>query len=466
MLIEEVSESEDEGGTTPASEKTITSLLSDQSHIENTLSLELRHQALELVKSIEVSTSDLSKLPETLLALLTQIIKPLFSKSTTTKLTSTGRKKLGTNTSLPDSITRFSDGSLWGDDDHRPLWKNGWTPTLLIYILRSYHEISDQALRKKTLEDQFYLLIPAILHQLDDAEIQYKCDGCRCLQSLCEILRDAQSMILKRSGLTDVFIDALKNDFSLFPTLTPEEESLQLYQTLYPAYRALVQARFHVVKQENHVGGLEEDSRQKYLTLLLRHSLLHSLSHLFTGSGLGSTTSVKLSTFFISQLSWLISDIGLAFVVHLQYILPLLRNVLMDPFGTTSPELLLFSVKACQKVVEVCRPRIKERWWGEVLRGVVGCWVNVVDEMGDLKDTKIRHGLEDVMKELKMLAHLLEDVVGEDFADAKRVLLVEEPELQGLFDGNLSKTKTTEQNKIPPTGIRSSNASESPLPEL
>lgn len=412
-------------------------VLQDESHIEKPESKALRLRARNIVQASS------SELLDALLDLLTSVIKPLFSESSHPKLTSTGRKVL-VNNSLPGSITdRFSSFEL-EDGTNRPLWKNGWTPQLLLHILGKYTEIGNADKQKKTIEAHFYLLVPPILKQLDDMQIAYKASGCRCLEALCTFLLKVKSTILKQSGLMDVFVDALKNDFSMLPTLTPEDESLTLYEALYPAYRSLVKThsegmnerRSSSIKTSASQAGLDDSKRQSYLTLLLRHQLLHALVHLSTATGGGSTTSVPLSTFLFSQISWVVSDMGLSAVVHLQTILPLLRNVLVDPFATSAPSMLLETIKALQEIVQVCWPRIKEKWWGECLRAIVTCWLNVCDDEADLpsrKDVSRDLTLGKVKQQLQITACLLEDVVGRELGKATEDLIAEAQGLTGLF---------------------------------
>ena len=52
------------------------------------------------------------------------------------------------------------------------------------------------------------------------------------------------SALLQHTGLGEVFYDALMPCLSYLPTLTPEEESIQLLATVYPTLLALIQTRF------------------------------------------------------------------------------------------------------------------------------------------------------------------------------------------------------------------------------
>lgn len=436
-------------------ERPIEVILKDDSHADRAESRSLRLHALDLVMCT-TNVEDINALPDTLLDLLNQVIRPLFSKDKHSKLTSTGRKNL-VDQNLPAGLDRFSSDSIF-DSDKRPLWKNGWTGPLLRYVLSSYRRISDKLLRKKTLETHFHLLVPPILHQIDDIDIVYKVSGCQCLEILCDSLRNVQSEIMKRSGLADVFIEALKNNFSYLPTLTPEDESLMLYQALYPTFRSLLKARFLTGNDTPGLTGStplvtvfgdaskapraqstnsEEPLRRSYLTLILRHQLLYSLAHLSAGTGGGGTTNIPLSTFLISQLRWIFTDMGLASVIHIQTILPLLRNILSDPFGTASPSMLLETIKSLIALIQMTWPRIQEKWWNECLRGIVNCWLNVVDDEGDVRDNSRKDLLVTVKHELKVAACLLEDIVGKPFMTACTDLAEDEPVLKELFDGKL-----------------------------
>lgn len=423
-------------------ERPILTVLSDRRQPETEASHDLREETINLIQPLELL--DLSRLPETLCDLLSNIIKPLFSKSKSERLTSTGRKNLVTNDPLPASVTRFA--GLFEDDKPQAPWKNGWTGALLVYILQSYSKIDDESLRRKTIEGQFYLIVPAILHQLDDLDVTYKSSGCKCLNILCDVLLSVESAILRKSGLTDVFVDALKRDFSMIPTLTPEDESLRLFEAMYPAFRALVKARFAGISIKDKK---EQAVKQQYLTLMLRHQLLYSLTHLSTGSGSGSAMSLLLSTFLVSQVGPLFQDMGVAGVVHLQDVLPMLRNVISDPFATSTPELLLASLKSMLDIVQVCWARIRDVWWGECLRGAIACWLNVVDDEKDIREIAMAQKLKLVKLELKTLTSLLEDVVGQPFESAKKALIQEEPELKTLFDPELvSESSNALMNRI------------------
>ncbi|KAL2437057.1 hypothetical protein ABEF95_016138 [Exophiala dermatitidis] len=531
----------------------------------------LRRQAHDLIAA---STTDASALPDTLVELLTQVIKPLFTNTKHPALTATGRKNLVSNQHpLGSSFTRQFSSS---DDDREKPWKSTlFTVPLLRYILASYNHPSaepgglQEGKAKSTIESHFFLLVPPILNLIDDSDASYKAAGCSLLRMLCQVLVAVRSDMLKRTGLGDVFVDALRANFMLLPPLTPEEDSLAVLTELYPAFLDLVDARFVKLNGETGVrkdisvsrstpsptpasaqktaaaGGITEvtdpdvqmvtdvkphrenvdqasgpssttstsiprtkaeevhihdstsspaqsnhtstNSSQSYfkkttiipqdagpedqkeihlrlslLTLLYRHGILRSLHHLTSSASgsLGTTTSVPLTTFLVNQICPVFRRLDIVSVKHLQSLVPMLRVSLMDPFLLTSTTtekdaslslpLAVLDVLDC--IVALCTPRVRDRWYPEILRGVVGCWLNCVDDVllettgsGDKSKSKsvgavagadANQHLKTVMDSLKSLIRLLgsgQVVPKAEWESVRNRLVGEEKDLEALF---------------------------------
>lgn len=416
---------------------------------EHPQSQDVRKAAISLLST----HTDVEKL---LQDLLSNVVRPLFSKQQHPNLTVTGRKKL-----VPDAPidSRHSNTIDW--DDELKVWRNGWTCDLLAFILSQYPALPFDR-ERSAFESQFHLLIPPVLNLIDDGNIEYKAQGCKLLRLLCEHVTHSQSDILKRTGLSDVFSDALRTNFMHLPTLTPEEESLALLSELYPAFRALVEARFPITPWREAGGGKEgtvltlrpatnttsatesaktttpnltaltapslgpdtkdKDNRQSMLDLILRHGILASYTH--------AVDYVRITTLLLHEASFLISMMGIYSAKYLQILLPLLRNVLCNPFGTVCVPLLMRALECMEMLIKVCWPRIREKWWGECIRGIVGCWVQIADDESHGKKPE----LESVKGKLRDASRLLEGVVGEDFGNAKQRLVDEDNVLKGLFD--------------------------------
>lgn len=453
---------------------------------ESASTASLRHKAHDLISSSGNKSSQLSSLPETLLELLTQIIKPLFSSTKHPSLTSTGRKNLLPGQHSSSGIpVRFSTSQDFFDQDAddallqlKPWRTTRMTIPLLRYILQTYSLIEPAAtLRKATLEAHFHLLVPAVLNLIDDGDADYKAAGCSLLRRLCEALCDVQSEIVRRTGLGDVFADALKANFMLLPTLTPEEESLAVLPELYPAYLALVDAWFvgyaspapsdhdtataasttpkTTTTTTTKISGDESLRRRRnqLLTALYRHGVLASLTHLSSSSaGTFSTTiSAPLTSFLLSQIPPVFERMGLSSVTHLQTLLPMLRGGLMDPFSLAAPAMVSAALDVLRCVLVVCAPRVRDRWAPEILRGLVGCWCNLVDEArgdsvlggtrggkDDNKDNGAAAKLEELKQEVrravKMLGNVMAEQRREDWNEWTEKLIAEDADLKELFD--------------------------------
>ena len=367
------------------------------------------------------------QLPEALLELLTQITKPLFSGGHS-QVTPAGRKPAyASPATLPHAVSVSFD-------EVKP-WKIPLTVPLLTFVLNAYPALP-QARRREVLEAQFPLLIPPILNMIDDMAAASKADGFKLLILLDEAILAAKSDILKRSGLINVFFEATKPNFMLLPTLTPEDEALLVLKQLYPAALATIRAGFDV----NHATGMQEkttagsgqesEKRQVYLKVLLRQGILASLSHLGAGT---STSFIPLTTFLVEELGEIVGVIGLPAVAHLQAIMPMLRGLLIDPFGTAAPELLMTTLKTMEVVVSICAPRIQKQWWPECLRALVGCWCNILDEednpkkVAELGEVKAR-----IASVTRSLARIVDK---QDWVAVKGQLLAEDEDLQDLFSG-------------------------------
>ncbi|EXJ55310.1 hypothetical protein A1O7_08237 [Cladophialophora yegresii CBS 114405] len=425
----------------------------------------LRHKAHAIISTIDSST--IEQIPATLLDLLTQIIKPLFTRTRHPHLTSTGRKSqvAAPPASIANRFLDTSDGSGFND----PPWKTSTPLTipLLEYILTSYSALPAEdadtpkdTLRGRTVEAHFHLLVPPILNMIDDAApTPYKSAGCKFLATLCEVLTSTHSEILKRSGLADVMVDALRTNFLTLPTLTPEEDSLALLGEVYPAFLGVVDARFVVLMRKLGSPSIQAKAQdasagsdvakdadfipyQAMLTLVYRHGIMASLAHLSASSNAGSgslsnTISVPLTVLLLRQIPPVFSRMGIHSVTHLRGLLPTLRASLMDPFVLAAPDMVGAILDVVDCVCDVARARIQQKWWPEVLRGLIGCWVNCVDEKETIPAGKTAASathLEDIMARLRRMVKSLGEIVDpNEWSEVKKTLVEEEDDLRALF---------------------------------
>ncbi|RVX67202.1 hypothetical protein B0A52_08636 [Exophiala mesophila] len=387
----------------------------------------IRQDALDIISSHSPSEDD-STIPTALLDLLTQVIKPLFTRTQHPALTATGRKNLLPQ--QPSIGARFTTSLI--DDNLKP-WKTPFTFSLLDYVFQSYAALPTN-LQQTTVESHFHLLVPPILNMIDDSDPNYKANGCQLLHQLCTVLISTKSNMLQKTGLADVFMDALRANFMLLPTLTPEAESLLVLTWLYPAFLSTIDARY--ITSLNHPTHTFPDraskdyiNRQNHLKLVLRHGVLASLNHLSAGQSFTNTISVQLTVFLVRQLPPIINSIGIESVRYLKEILPMMRAGLMDPFVLVASELVLEILSVLETIMTACGPRIAQKWWPEILRGCVTCWLNCVDE-GWPK----REALRDVEAGLKKVVRCLSGIVDDkEWTDTATQLMDQEEDLKPLF---------------------------------
>jgi len=324
--------------------------------------------------------------------LLVFVIKPLF---------------IGT---APSSAyrARFSDSP-------EKLWKHSapWSVDVLRWILDQYGTL-EVSLQKSAIEYQFPFLVPPILTLLDDGETAAKIAGCDLLRVLCSDLVNCESRILKRTALTKVFEDSLAHNMLLLPSLTPEEESLQILSSLYPAYRALVAASFlaNPSLAASNAGKLTAAPKDRYLItreLLDQHTLRQAMLDRMLRSGIlagymHASDHVQIATLLVSEMSRAVTLMGASSAKYLSTLLPLLRSILANPLGTAHLPLLESAVLALRELIFQCWPRIAEIWWEECLRCVVGLWLLLYDEeqstIQELKDSA--KGLMDMLLQVKL----------------------------------------------------------------
>jgi hypothetical protein len=407
----------------------------------------LHEQAEQKLGSYQDNLS-IADLPETLRDLLLTIIKPLFSANPHPSLAPSGRKA-----AYPSPQSAPFSERLVLDDSDKP-WKlvfKSLTSPLLAAIINTYRELPPETLRP-TIEQHLFLLTPALLNLIDDTTSSIKATGLTLLTHLSITIRLTDSPILLTSGLTQVFLTALQPYFAILPTLTPEPEALEIHAALTPAYLALIAASYPTLPAtptsptkdffaptrqpaSKSASPTSETARQAHLTNLLRHEILHGLLHLNAGSS--TTTSPILTTMLVAQLPPILEAMGVYATIHLQRVVPLLRTILADPFVGAAPKLVVAALEADEVIVRVCGVRVREKWWTEVLRGVVAVWVTLRDD--EASGSGKGRGVE----ELRVMREKCRDVVGalervveqELWEDARKRLVAEEEGLRELFGG-------------------------------
>lgn len=236
-------------------------------------------------------------------------------------------------------------------------------------------------------------MVPPILSLIDDENISFKTRGCELLSKLLIPLREGKSDILRRTNLSSVFEDAITPCLLSLPTITPEDESLQLLGAAYPALLSVLKTRYAQdnphpsVRTSTTKSQSHEDDHTAYLrsvTQILRISIIPSFHHISSNtptasSSIPSFPYPRLSTFLLEELTIILDELRIHTTKYLQDIIPLLHSTLTNPFGTAYLPLLLAATSATRSVILNAHPRIW-RWRGELLSGMCHCWLHVLDE--------------------------------------------------------------------------------------
>lgn len=238
------------------------------------------------------------------------------------------------------------------------------------------------------MEAHFPLLVPAILALIDDESLPFKVRGCSLLSMFLTPLKEGHSDILQRTNLSSVFEDALVPCFLSIPTITPEDESLQLLGAAYPALLSVLRIRYQNASseqvKEQKTAKTNRDIYIRHVANILRTNVIPSFHHISSttvaeDSLIASFPFPQLSTFLLEQINILLPELGIHTTKYLQEIIPPVCTALANPFGPAHPPLLLAAVAAARCVILNAHPRIW-RWRGELLGALCDCWSYVIDE--------------------------------------------------------------------------------------
>ncbi|TVY54403.1 hypothetical protein LCER1_G003877 [Lachnellula cervina] len=311
---------------------------------------------------LSLSTSILSLYtPQThsqdlILNLLNTFIRPLFSHSKPSTITSSGRKAMPSSAPLPKH-------DVAAERTSKP-WK--------------YETVG------KSYSQNWHLFPPPVLTLLDDASTHFRATGSHLLSAF---LPHLTSKLLKQSGIGEVFEDALLPTLLYLPNLTPVDESLRLLSGAYGALDMLCDVRYEV----------GEKARIELLDRVMRMGVFMGYHH--------ASEHPAIVQLLLERTRILVEKMGIHAVKHLKDLIPILSTTLTDPFAPSNPPLLLSAIRALQTVLLNCWPRISEpKYKMEIIKALSVCWK-------DISDSEDRGRLEEVQKELRVAGRLFVNAV-------------------------------------------------------
>ncbi|KAK4640435.1 hypothetical protein QC761_602910 [Podospora bellae-mahoneyi] len=339
--------------------------------------------------------------------ILLSYLRPLFSKSKPSTITSSGRKAEYQTDNSRDGIPDDTAATKpWKFTDLRSIPVFSWAVTEANNALISTHWPS---------------YIPVLLTLTDDSTTHIRQTG---LNILSNFLTKIPAKILQDTGLGQVFADAVSPILSYLPSLTPEDESLQL---LEPAYKALLV----LADKQSATGGKDgsgSSSRHKLLNHLIREGIFTGYFH--------AKNHVRIVELLCRETVEIVDAMGVHAVKHLKDMIPMISAILTDPFASAAPRTLLSAVKALQAVLRNCWPRLMTGsvWQDEIINALVMCWLHLDEPTNNISDDS----LEEVRKELVTSFQALSAIArteGTDLSARVEPLVAKAGSLAGLFLG-------------------------------
>jgi tRNA nucleotidyltransferase (CCA-adding enzyme) len=352
-------------------------------------------EAIEQVRIAKDQSPTPGELTSDLMTYFLQLtIRPLFAKTHTQQVTSQGRKVH--TTVLPKKYERGSqDEKTWKGRD-------GYALDLLRWVIG----VADANL----VERNWHAIVPPLLSMLDDIDTEYKAQGCELLKLL---LDKTPPLLLKRTGLAEVFEEALMPCLGYLPTLTPEDQSCRLLSIAYPTLISLSNTLSSTAPTTS-----TPSPRTTLLDNLIRKGILMTFTY--------CPEHAKINTVTTKNLALILSSLGLESVKHVSFVLSMLSSILTHPFVTASLPLLLSSVKALQALVLNTWPRMHV-YKTEVLKCAGVAWIRIEQEGGE--------GFEEIKQECRTTVQMLKDALGEnkEFEAEVAEMVKVDGRLEGLF---------------------------------
>ncbi|KAK8128712.1 hypothetical protein PG984_009820 [Apiospora sp. TS-2023a] len=219
------------------------------------------------------------------------------------------------------------------------------------------------------LSKTWHLFTPILLTLLDESETALKI---RALAILGAFWSGCPPGLMDQVGLASVFEDAVFPAVHFLPNITPEDESRRILSAAYPALFQLAGITASSQSEEGSTGTTALTTAQrKLLDRIIRDGILTGYFH--------AKNHIQLTAVFCERLSYAVNGLGILSVKYLKDILPMISEIMTNPFGTKHTPSLLAAIQLLQAVLRCCWPRISG-YQNEIIRILTVCWLNIADE--------------------------------------------------------------------------------------
>ncbi|RYP66596.1 hypothetical protein DL769_006003 [Monosporascus sp. CRB-8-3] len=339
--------------------------------------------------------------------ILSNFLRPLFSKSRPTTVTASGRKAEFVEPSRYDNASAEAEA--------RKPWKYGQR-----YAITAFEWAVSQS-DEQLLQISWHLFTPVLLTLLDEPQTALKV---RALVIFRAFWARCPGDLMRQTGLAQVFEDAIFPAVLYLPNLTPESESIAILNAAYPALMTMAGIDLESTADEPQSYPKFTEAQQKLLDKIIREGILVGYNH--------ASEHIRLVELFCEKLRCVVNGMGILAIKHLKNLIPMVSEIMTDPFGTQHPPSLLSAIRLLQAIMSTCWPRIPH-YCNEIIKALMLCWLNIEEEdsfpVGDPSPARLK---SELTKAADMLSAVMQ-AAKMDMDERVAPLVEKEPQLRELF---------------------------------
>ncbi|RYP17294.1 hypothetical protein DL765_004585 [Monosporascus sp. GIB2] len=360
--------------------------------------------------------------------ILSDFLRPLFSKSRPATVTASGRKAEFVEPSRYDNANAEAEA--------RKPWKHGQRYAITVF------EWAVSQSDEQLLQKSWHLFTPVLLTLLDEPQTALKV---RALGIFRAFWARCPGDLMRQTGLAQVFEDAVFPAVLYLPSLTPESESIAILNAAYPALIAMAGSDLESTADEPQSNPKFTEAQQKLLDKIIREGILVGYNH--------ASEHIRLVELFCEKLRCVVNGMGILAIKHLKVglllrirthfpllmqqlpsrnLIPMVSEIMTDPFGTQHPPSLLSAVKLLHAIMSTCWPRIPH-YCNEIIKALMLCWLNIGEEDafpdGDPGPASLK---SELTKAADMLSAVMQ-AAKMDMEERVAPLVEKEPQLRELF---------------------------------
>lgn len=227
---------------------------------------------------------------------LSQFLRPLFSKSRPATVTASGRKA-----EFVENV-RFGGAFNGPSEPELKPWKHGQQYAISIFEWAVTNSDPD------ILSKHWHLYTPVLLTLLDEPQTDIKV---RALQIFSAFWEQCPNGQIANVGLAEVFEQTIFPAVLYLPTITPEDESIKILNAAYPALFQIAGLGY----PEEEIGEPVQqpafaETQRKLLDKIIRQGILVGYRH--------ANEHIQLTEVFCKKAKSIINGMGILAVKHLK----------------------------------------------------------------------------------------------------------------------------------------------------